>query len=125
MKRSLLTVLLLSILASCSNDPETTETKTTTPETKEELVENIGFKLIRTIPHDTTSFTEGLLVHKGRLYESTGSPNDLPSLRSVLGPVDTATGKIDVKAELDRKTYFGEGIVILNDKIYQLTYKNQ
>jgi glutamine cyclotransferase len=35
------------------------------------------------------------------------------------------TGNIDIKAELDRNMYFGEGSTILNNKIYQLTYKNQ
>jgi glutamine cyclotransferase len=46
-------------------------------------------------------------------------------LRSVFGPVDTTTGKIEVKAELDRKIYFGEGIAFAGGKVYQLTYKNQ
>jgi len=42
-----------------------------------------------------------------------------------LGILDLETGKIDTKAILDRDIYFGEGSTILNDKIYQLTYKNQ
>ena len=92
---------------------------------KEELVPEISYTLLRKIPHDTTSFTEGFLVHDGKLFESTGSPSDMDYLRSVFGPVDTTNGKISVKAELDRKTYFGEGIVFLKDKVYQLTYKNQ
>jgi glutamine cyclotransferase len=43
----------------------------------------------------------------------------------LFGIVDLKTGKIDVKAEIDRNTFFGEGIVFLNDKVFQLTYKNQ
>jgi glutamine cyclotransferase len=39
--------------------------------------------------------------------------------------VDRATGKIAVKAELDRKVFFGEGITFLNGKVYQLTWKNK
>jgi glutamine cyclotransferase len=113
-------------IAACGGDTGKKETETTPPAAvKEELVPDISYQLVRTLPHDTTSFTEGFLVHEGKLYESTGSPDDMPYLRSVFGPVDTATGKISVKAELDRKTYFGEGVVFLKDKVYQLTYKNQ
>ena len=58
------------------------------------------------------------------MFESTGSPQG-DKFRSVFGPVDTKTGKIDVKAELDKEIYFGEGIVFFKDKIYQLTYRNK
>lgn len=88
-------------------------------------IPEIKFTVEAQYPHDAGSFTEGLHFHEGKLYESTGSPDNLPQTRSLLGPVDLKTGKIDVKAELDRATYFGEGSVFLNDKIYQLTYKNQ
>jgi len=82
--------------------------------------------VVRTLPHDTASFTEGLLVHDGQLYESTGTEPDMPaSRRSLFGIVDTITGKISPKAELDRKIYFGEGISFLHDKVYQLTWKTK
>jgi len=87
-----------------------------------ETVKDISFSFISALPHDTTSFTEGLFYHNGALYESTGAPQDMPSTRSLFGIVDLKTGKIDVKAELDKKIYFGEGIALLGDKIYQLTY---
>ena len=85
----------------------------------------INYALINTYPHDTTAFTEGLLIHDGQLYESTGSPEDMPQTRSLFGPLDLATGEINKKVELDRTKYFGEGITFLNDKIYQLTYKTK
>lgn len=85
----------------------------------------ISYSVKNALPHDTLSFTEGLLVHEGQLFESTGSPDELSQTRSQFGTVDVKTGKIATKAELDRSTYFGEGIVILNGKLYQLTYKNQ
>lgn len=82
--------------------------------------------IVATLPHDTTAFTEGLLIHENKLFESTGSPDHMPHLRSVIGIVDLKTGKLDVKAELDKKAYpFGEGIVILKNKLYQVTYQNQ
>ena len=69
----------------------------------------------------TTSYTEGFLIYKGLLFESTGHTNPYPSSRSAFGPVDLKTGRIDIKAEIDKNKYFGEGIAFLKDRIYQLT----
>ena len=82
----------------------------------------MGYELLRMLPHDTNAFTEGLFIHDGQLYESTGATQELPQTRSLFGIVDLSTGIIDPKAELDRNVYFGEGIALLNGKIYQLTY---
>lgn len=85
----------------------------------------INYSVKKFFPHDTNLYTEGFLVHNGQLFESTGSPDDLPLTKSLFGIVDLQTGKLDVKKEIERKKYFGEGIVILNNKLYQLTYTNQ
>ncbi len=86
----------------------------------------LDYSIVATLPHDPTAFTEGLLFHDNKLFESTGSPDNMPELKSVLGIVDMKTGKLDAKVELDKKAYpFGEGMVILNGKIYQVTYKEQ
>lgn len=87
----------------------------------------INYSVVAYLPHDTSSFTEGLLVHNGQLYESTGHPpeDDYPQTRSLFGITDVKTGRIDVKAELDKTKYFGEGITMLNNKIYQLTLSNK
>jgi len=83
----------------------------------------INYAVTGYIPHDTTSFTEGLLVHNGQLYESTGHPpeDNLPQTRSLFGVVDMQTGKIKVKAEIDKAKYFGEGISFFGNRLYQLT----
>jgi glutamine cyclotransferase len=85
----------------------------------------IPYTVVRTLPHDTTAYTEGLLVHQGRLWESTGSPAHMPGTRSLIGVVDTTSGRISVKAELDRDRHFGEGIAFLGGKLYQLTYRSR
>lgn len=85
----------------------------------------INYAVKRFFPHDTTLYTEGFLVHNGRLFESTGSPEDHPEAKSVIGIIDLSSGKMEKKVELDKSKYFGEGIAILNDKLYQLTYTNQ
>lgn len=70
-------------------------------------------------PHDIGTFTEGLVIHNGKLYESTGQNG-----KSWIGTVDIKTGMPDKKVVLDNK-YFGEGITILNNKVYQLTYRTK
>ncbi len=77
---------------------------------------SISYKVKGTWPHDTGAFTQGLVIDKGLLYESTGQEG-----QSWIGIVDVKTGVPDKKVTLDNK-YFGECITILNNKIYQLTW---
>lgn len=113
----------MGLLASCQDD--VTNSGNIAPEEKKEIIPVLSYSVAAYHPHDKKSFTEGLVWHDEKLFESTGSPQDMPELRSVLGEVNLKSGEILVRAELDRKTYFGEGIVFLNDKVYQLTYQNQ
>jgi glutamine cyclotransferase len=76
--------------------------------------------IIASHPHDTTSFTEGFLVYNGSLYESTGDPDYVGKSR--LQKIDLNTWKAEKQIGLDKK-YFGEGIAILHDTIYQMTYR--
>jgi len=111
-------------LIGCTNSNEKPIIENPIPPKEKETPE-LNFTVVRSFPHDTNSYTQGLLVYNDQLFESTGSPKDQRQLRSVLGILDTTTGKIKVKAEIDGKKYFGEGIVILNGKIYQLTWEDQ
>lgn len=103
------TVILLSLLLACGK--ENKERPATDGLT-------IPFKLKSRWKHDTQAWTQGLLIHQGKLYESTGQK------QSYIGIVDIKTGKPDKKIVLDDQ-YFGEGIAVLNDKIYQLTWQNR
>lgn len=132
MYRKIIPALVLWGLCSCTNSDTNTDTAektdtappavTTTPSVPAAI---IPFKVAATHPHDTTLFTEGLFVHEGKMYESTGSPDNIPFTKSLVGILNLKTGKLDKKIELDRNIYFGEGIVLLNNKLYQLTYQNQ
>lgn len=73
--------------------------------------------------HDNSLYTEGLLMHNGQLFESTGSPDT--SRKSLIGISDLKTGKFIKKVALTDTSLFGEGIVFFKDKLYQLTYKNK
>jgi glutaminyl-peptide cyclotransferase len=116
-----LCLLVLCLLSSCSNnDRKTGGSEDNTVDNTPPL---INFSVIQALPHDTASFTEGLLFHNGQLYESTGTePTMPPSRHSLFGTVDPRTGRIDKKAELDRNKYFGEGIAFLDGKVFQLTW---
>ncbi len=118
-----LAVALLFLLAACGPDKTEREPEAAKPAEKP-AIPVLEHSVVAELPHDTTSFTEGLLVYNDQIFESTGSPEG-SSFRSVFGPLDPATGKINVKAELDKNIYFGEGIVFFNEKIYQVTYRNQ
>jgi len=79
--------------------------------------EEYTYKVEKVYPHDTSSYTEGLLYQDGYLYESTGLEG-----HSTLRKVDLATGKAVQVAKIEPK-YFGEGIAIINNKILMLTYR--
>lgn len=119
----MLSPLILVLLLVACNDTDTGEDSNALAE-KIIPVPVLNYTEIATYPHDTTSYTEGLLMYNGQLYESTGSPGDMPQTKSLFGILDTVTGKIAEKAEIDRR-YFGEGICFLNGKVYQLTYQTK
>lgn len=76
------------------------------------------YKVEKVYPHDTSSYTEGLLYQDGYLYESTGEVG-----HSTLRKVNLETGKAVKVAKID-SPYFGEGSAIIGDKIVMLTYKD-
>ncbi|NNE77803.1 MAG: glutaminyl-peptide cyclotransferase [Pricia sp.] len=76
------------------------------------------YEIIEEYPHDKTAYTQGLEFHNDTLYESTGKKG-----RSSLRKVDFKTGKILQQVDLE-DTYFGEGITILNGKVYMLTWRS-
>eukprot|EP00603_Paraphysomonas_imperforata_P003920 CAMPEP_0114436896 /NCGR_PEP_ID=MMETSP0103-20121206/13709_1 /TAXON_ID=37642 ORGANISM="Paraphysomonas imperforata, Strain PA2" /NCGR_SAMPLE_ID=MMETSP0103 /ASSEMBLY_ACC=CAM_ASM_000201 /LENGTH=249 /DNA_ID=CAMNT_0001607221 /DNA_START=71 /DNA_END=817 /DNA_ORIENTATION=- len=78
-----------------------------------------SYELIHTLPHDTSCFTQGLEYYNGLLYESTGMTG-----RSCLQIVHPDTGNVLKRVYID-KTLFGEGITVVNDRVYMLTWKNK
>jgi glutamine cyclotransferase len=107
-------LFFLLFLCCCKNE-DNNDDNPPPPEGPKGLIYSIG----RTFPHDTSSFTQGLVIYKGQLYEGTGLEG-----KSRLMQVDLNTGKTIRTVNLDPK-YFGEGITILRDTIYQLTWQNK
>lgn len=78
----------------------------------------LSYTIINTYPHDVNAFNEGFEFFRDTLIESTGQNG-----ASYFAKIDYKTGKIIKKVALDQQ-YFGEGITVINDKIYQLTWQN-
>ncbi len=83
---------------------------------------NATFEIVKTYPHDPGAFTQGLLFHNGFLYEGTGGRKGESSYTSSLRRVELTTGKVLQKYELPPE-YFGEGLALLSDQLYQLTWR--
>lgn len=75
------------------------------------------YKILETYPHDIKSYTQGLEFENDTLYESTGQYKE-----STLRKTDYKTGEVLKMVKL-ADPYFGEGLTILNNKIYQLTWR--
>lgn len=73
-------------------------------------------KVIRSFPHDESSYTQGFIYYNHALYEGTGRNGN-----SKLRKIDPMNGKVLKEIKLDNE-FFGEGITIFNNEIYQLTY---
>lgn len=77
----------------------------------------ISYDIINEYPHDPSAFTEGLEYREGMLYESTGQYGT-----SDIRKTELKTGKVLASTKMEAR-YFGEGMTILNNKVYQLTYR--
>ena len=75
-------------------------------------------EVLAEIPHDPDAFTQGLELADSVLYEGTGLAG-----QSQLRTLDPATGQVD-RAEPIPGDYFGEGITVVGDRIWQLTYQD-
>jgi glutaminyl-peptide cyclotransferase len=79
-----------------------------------------SYKVIASFPHDTTSFTQGLVfAADGQLYESTGLQGE-----STLRRVDISTGQTLQRIDVP-KEYFAEGLAMIGDELLQLTWQHR
>lgn len=79
------------------------------------------YEIVNQYKHDKEAFTQGLVFYRGFLYEGTGGKEG-DDFDSSLRKVEIESGKVLQKFNLS-DDFFGEGITILNDKIYQLTWR--
>ena len=95
---------LLTAISACAQEP---------------LPLVLNLKTLAVHPHDNRAYTQGLAFEDGFLYESTGQYSE-----STLRKVDPKTGAVLMRVTLPRQ-YFAEGIDIVGDKIYQLTWQEK
>lgn len=105
-KHMIVTLLLTSLSLSCSQQSDTSDTPV------------YGYRIVKTYPHRNEAFTQGLaFAADGTLYEGTGKYYG----RSTISSINLKSGKIKTYIRLPEHLW-GEGITILNGKVYQLTY---
>ena len=75
-------------------------------------------EVLAELPHDPAAFSQGLELHDGTLYEGTGRVGE-----SEIRALDPVTGAVRAATPLP-PSYFGEGITVLDDRIWQLTWKD-
>ncbi len=86
--------------------------------TLQSAIPRYGYRVVNTYPHDRGAFTEGLQYADGALYESIGLNG-----KSELRRVALESGEVQQHCILPAE-YFGEGVTVLGDKLYQLTWQN-
>ena len=116
MKRIVTILIAFTALISCGGTaPKSSEPQATTRPAEPQLY---SYQVIAEHPHSRTRYTQGLQFVSGELWEGTGEYGKSRLLRT-----DLATGKILKSVDLSKEE-FGEGITVLGDKIYQLTWLN-
>ncbi|MEM5775077.1 MAG: glutaminyl-peptide cyclotransferase, partial [Anaerolineaceae bacterium] len=115
-----------------ATDPAPDSTRTTSPQAAadttpsitdqtapavDETPEILSFRVVKSYPHDSGAFTEGLVIHEGILYETTGLNG-----RSTLRQVDLETGRVLRMRSLG-KEYFGEGLAVIDDRMVWATWR--
>lgn len=121
--RFALSLALALVLVSCGKDdphpqppPQKPDTIATPPVQPD--VPHYKVEVVHAYRHDTSAFTQGLLFHEGVLYESTGLEG-----HSTLRRVALESGAVEKKTEMS-PTVFAEGLTLVGDKLYQITWRN-
>lgn len=117
---SLVSVVVFgTAFAACSTDAPAADSTTTVAESTPAPTRTPVYTadVVQEWPHDSQAFTQGLVWRDGRLFEGTGQYGG-----SSIREVDVRTGRVLRKRDVDKK-YFGEGIVLMGDVLYQITWQ--
>jgi glutaminyl-peptide cyclotransferase len=124
-------ILIAALTMACSETPKTSNTNPISVNTDSAnsadraKIPEYTYEIVNTYPHDPKAFTQGLVYHNGFLYEGTGGSRARgDDFYSTLRKVEIESGKVLQNHNLP-DDYFGEGITILGDKIYQLTWREK
>jgi glutamine cyclotransferase len=119
-------IFLVFLFSTCSGSSNNANKSVNTGNTNKansntattaEVVPVDTYEIVKSYPHDGTAFTQGLVFVNGVFYESDGEYGE-----SSLRKVEVETGRVLQKQDI-AEDYFAEGLTILNDKIYQITWQ--
>lgn len=110
---------LAVLLAGCADAGAEPTTPAAAPGGATGEVAPLAVEVIERYPHDSAAFTQGLEIHEGVLYESTGLYGE-----SDVRTVDQRTGEVIDLVELP-ETAFGEGLTLVDNQIWQITWQEQ
>lgn len=120
MMKYLLAICILLNFISCDNTAKTDYDPAIVPAgTGIPAPATLSYTVIAQYPHDTSAYTQGLQLYNGKMYEATGDFEN-----SSLRITDYKTGKVEKIHPMGTDKIFGEGITILDSKIYQLTWQS-
>lgn len=110
--------LLLSLLFLCVSCGAGVPQKPATTQAQTKVVEPkfLTAKIIATYPHHADAYTQGLLWHDGKFYESLGEYG-----HSSVRRIDPNTGKVEMEKRNSARD-FGEGLALIGESLYQLTW---
>ncbi len=114
----LLLLILLTLVATMALRAPILDAQTDSDSAGTSSIPVFGYKIIKTYPHDTSAFTQGLVYDGGVLYEGTGEYG-----QSSLRRVDLDTGQVLKQTSL-AGTLFGEGVSVWKDRLIQLTWRS-
>lgn len=117
--KQFIALALIASIYSCNGGSGTDDTAGVDTDLIPKSAPQISYNIVNIYPHDTTSYTQGLQLYNGKMYEGTGDYE-----KSALLITDYKTGKAEKKHPIGSQKIFGEGITIFNGKIYQLTWQN-
>jgi glutamine cyclotransferase len=110
----------ITLLPSCNtNESGDHDPDIETPHVGINPAVTLQYAIISQYPHDTSAYTQGLELYKGKMYEGTGDFEN-----SSIRITDYKTGAVQKKHVMGTPEIFGEGITIFKDKIYQLTWQS-
>lgn len=122
LKLILFTTLIFTLTFCNGNNAEKNNTQNESKSSNyktAKLSNKYKFELMRKLPHNRESFTQGLLYNNGIIYESNGLIG-----KSTIQKIDYYTGNV-IKSQKLPSNIFAEGITMVNDLIYMLTYQNK
>lgn len=119
LSRIFIVILLVVLFSSCGDNTPDTDSSLPSVSIGIPPPAKVNFTITGQRPHDTSAYTQGLIFYKGIMYESTGDYEN-----SSLRVTDWKTGNVLKKHMMGSSKIFGEGITILNDTLFQLTWTN-